>query len=750
MQYEHRLAPVVVPAPQVALQSGWRGVSQDEKLDISWLLSIFSRGKKLLIGTIVVALGIGALYCILKTRRYEAVAEIAVHPEGSGALNLETAESSIGAGMDWSSKLETEVRELKSSTLAMTVIGDLHLDALPEFNPYLTKRKKVPDYVQQAAILQRFAENLTVQSIPRTEAIQIKFRSANPVLAAQIVNDLSRVYQEHSFTTRYEATHQASKWLSKQLDDLKNSVEQAQQRLSDYQKNNGLIGADENNNMAISRLDQLSRQLTVAEADRITREAKYQIANSGDPALVQSIVSDPTLPALQQERAGLQNQLAEATTLYGPNYPRVLSLKAQLEQTQRSLDRTLDGIRLRFQNEYVASKKTEDSLRSELDQQKQEAYKQSESFNQYGILKEEVESGRALYQDLLQKLQEAGILAGLKSTNVDIIDPAVRPIRPVEPQVAVVMLFSLFAGSMAGIALVLLHNRLDQRVSTVDEVESISKLPMFGVIPLLTDSRKTGRQSDELLSSGRAQTALMSVLRPKAQFSEAFRSLRTALLLGTAGAPPKVIVVTGSIPGEGKTTVSSNCAAVLAQSGKRVLLVEADLRRGRLAQAMNLTLNGPGLSECLAGAAKWREVVQAVPDALGLDFLSRGAVPPSPADLLGSPVMISLIREWSEEYDHIVIDTPPALLVTDALVLGQYSDAMIVVARHHFSNRHAIRRTSDLVEKASPKIAGIVFNAFDPRAGLYGYGYEYGYGYSYGSQGSAHEAYFDESQQGAR
>lgn len=749
MPYEHKVTPLVVPAPQVAIPTGWRGFSQDEKLDVSWLLSIFARGKKLLIGTIVVSLAIGALYCILKTRRYEAVAEIAVHPEGSGALNLETAESTLGAGMDWSSKLETEVRELKSSTLAMTVIGDLHLDTLPEFNPYLTKRNKVPDYVQQTAILQRFAENLTVQSIPRTEAIQIRFRSENPVLAAQIVNDLSGVYQEHSFTTRYEATHQASKWLSKQLDDLKNSVEQAQQRLSDYQKNNGLIGADENNNMAISRLDQLSRQLTIAQADRITREAKYQIASTGDPALVQSIVADPTLPALQQERASLQNQLAEASTLYGPNYPRVVSLKAQLAQTQKSLDRTLEGIRSRFQNEYVASKKTEDSLRSELDQQKQEAYKQSESFNQYGILREEVQSGRALYQDLLQKLQEAGILAGLKSTNVDIIDPATRPIKPVEPQVAVVMLFSLFAGCLAGVALVFLHNRIDQRISTVDEVESISRLPLFGVIPLLTDNRRS-KQSGELQGNEKAQTALMSVLRPKAQFSEAFRSLRTALLLGTAGAPPKVIVVTGSIPGEGKTTVSSNCAAVLAQSGKRVLLVEADLRRGRLAQAMNLTLNGRGLSECLAGAAKWHDVIQAVPDAHGLDFLSRGAAPPSPADLLGSQVMISLIREWSEEYDHIVIDTPPALLVTDALVLGQYSDAMIVVTRHHFSNRHAVRRTSDLVEKANPKVAGVVFNAFDPRAGLYGYGYGYEYGYGYGSQGSAHEAYFDESQHEVR
>jgi capsular exopolysaccharide synthesis family protein len=727
-ELRHRLLPAERPVGS--------GAPQDEKLDIAWLINIFIRRRMILIASVLLALVIGAVYCMVKTRRYEAQGEIAVHPEGSGALNLEDeTEGALGAmGGDWSSRLETQVRVLRSGTLAGIVISDLQLDQKPEFNPFLNKTKSVPEYLKQTRVQENFARALTVQSVPRTQVIQIRFRNQDPVLAAAVVNDLSRVYQEHSFMTRYEATQQASTWLSKQLGDLKGTVEQEQQRLAAYQKQYGIIGTDENNNLVMTRLDELSRQLTEAEADRITKEAKYHIALSGDPALVQTVSTDPTLPALQQERASLQNQLADAQTTYGSAYPRVVQLKAQLAETQNSIEHTVDQIRERYKNDFGAAQNEENSLRQSLDEQKQAAYKLSENFSQYNILKDDVESGRSLYEDLLSKLQEAGIAASLRSTNVEIIDAAVRPIKPVEPEIPFTMLFSLFCGVVIGIGLVFLYDRIDQRISTTEEVEWISRLPLFGVIPSMGARGRMREPGAESAGS----LALISVRRPQAQFSEAFRSLRTAILLATAGAPPRIIVITGSISGEGKSTISANCAAVLSHSDQRILLVDADMRRGKLHEALGVDAR-VGLSECLAGVSDWRLAVRRVPDAPHLDFLSRGARPPSPADLLSSRQMEHLIEEWSREYDHIVFDTPPALIVTDALLLCRFADVVITVARHRFSNRHALRRSSELILKSSRGVVGLVVNALD-LTGTY-YGYMYGY---YGPADSSSEAYYEE------
>jgi capsular exopolysaccharide synthesis family protein len=315
---------------------------------------------------------------------------------------------------------------------------------------------------------------------------------------------------------------------------------------------------------------------------------------------------------------------------------------------------------------------------------------------------------------------------------VEIIDAATRPIKPVEPQIPFAMLFSLFCGVVIGIGLVFLYDRIDQRVSSTEEVEWISRMPLFGIIPSMTSR---GRTRDPGTEPG--SLALMSVRRPQAQFSEAFRSLRTAILLGSAGAPPRIIIVTGSVSGEGKSTISANCAAVLSHSEQRILLVDADMRRGKLHEVLG---GGPrmGLSECLAGVADWRTAVRSVPDAPHLDFLSRGDRPPSPADLLSSRQMEHLIQEWSREYDHVVFDTPPALIVTDALVLCRFADVVITVARHRFSNRHALRRSSELIMKSSRGLVGVVVNALD-FTGTY-YGYKYGY---YGPTDSSNEAYYE-------
>ena len=711
---------VTSPFEIPSLPTGGNG--DDVQVDVVWLWRVLERGKKIIVACVLLCVGLGALYCVLKTRRYEAVADLAIHPEASDTLNLsDTSLSSLGD--DWNVRLETNVRILKSATLAQAVIDKLHLERTPEYA--IRDSKDLTDNDRRHLLLGIFGRSLEVQSVPRTQVVEIRFRNRDPKLAADVVNALSEEFQQYNFVTRYRATQQASKWLTQQLNTIKTNVEDAQQRMAEYQKKTGIIGSDENNNIVMSKLDELSRQVNEAQANRIEKEAIFRIAESGNADQVSSITGDPHILTLKQQQRDLEAQLADAQTHYGKNYPKVVQLRAQLDQVKQSIISELQTMQARYRNEYVAAKNTEESLRGAFENQKQQAYQLSLGFSQYGILKREVESGRDLYEDLLKRLEEAGVVASLRSTNVDIVDPALIPTSSVEPRVELTMLVSLLGGIFLGVVVLFVRDRVDQRVGTPEEVEWVTSMPLMGIIPTLKE-REVPKNA--LVSKRYRITALAAIDRPRSQFSEAFRSLRTTIRLAAAGAPPKTLLVTGSAPGEGKTTVSVNCATVLAQGGSRVLLVDADMRRGMLLNFMGLHAEH-GLAECLAGTAKWREHICSNPALPKLSVLGSGTRPPSPADLLGSNEMTKLVQEWTTEYDHIIFDTPPVLAVTDALLLVPITDAAVVVVRHGYTNRYALRRTCAILMSAGPSIAGVVLNAFDHTQSRYysGYGY-YGEG----------------------
>ena len=247
------------------------------------------------------------------------------------------------------------------------------------------------------------------------------------MLAQEIVNHLVSAYTQRTFMTRYNDTMKASDWLSGQLAQLKSEVEESQSKLSKFQKQTGIFGTDENDNLVLSKLDDLSKELTDAEADRIVKEAKYRVAQSGNPELIGTIVPDSVLPVLRGQEADLKEQLAQANSEYGPHYPKVIQLGNQLAQVEKSLQTEIADIQERFHTDYQVSAGTEKQLRTAFDQQKQQAYDMSAGLDQYGILKREMESGNDLYEDLLKKLKEAGVVASLKAATVDVIDPATAP-----------------------------------------------------------------------------------------------------------------------------------------------------------------------------------------------------------------------------------------------------------------------------------------------------------------------------------
>lgn len=721
----------LVPAKHGATPSGVSVLAmpdrdaQDKIITLREIWRVLRKRKLLVLGCLGGMVALAGMVSALLPKRYEAVARVLVNPQDSNALGLDPMEVVAGAGLSNDIVQQTQVRVLQSDPLAWDVIKRLRLDQSNDFAGKLTTARgeafERVSAARKVLMLMAFHAALHVDAVPKTELIEVRFRARDPQIAANVANDLTSAYIERTFRTRYEATMQASDWLSKQLDDLKKNVEASQQRFTEYQKKSGIIGTDEPHNIFIVQLDELDKQMAAAEAERILREARFRVAASGNPELIADVAPTSTMAILRAQQADLKDQYAQLASKYGNAYPRVTQVRAQQRQVEVGITTQVKEIRDRFEKEYQAALKTEQMLSAELEKQKQEAYRMNDAGIQFAILKRDFDSSRDLYEGLMKKLKEAGIVAGLHSTNVDVIDPAEIPVAPAEPRVLLNLVIGLMLGSFSGAGLAFLLESLDATISTPEQGEILANLPVLGVIPHLG---LNGSHGHEPLLKGEEDVPLL-LSRPNSHFAEAFRALRTTLLLSSPGVPPKVIMISSAAPGEGKTTLSVNCAVALAQKGSRVLLVDADMRRSG-AQG-HLRMQGElGLSSCLAGSRDACEFIKPLAVEGRLDFMPAGRRPPNPVELLDSERMRRLLEQWRNEYDHIVIDTPPLGSLSDALVLSPFADAVLLVARSEQTSRQSLCRARDILARVSAHTVGVIINDLNLQSVDY---YSY-YGYS--------------------
>jgi polysaccharide biosynthesis transport protein len=715
----NRVPMLTVPTPDlqdvITLHEIWRVLRKRRLLVLGCL-----------VGMVLLAAGVS----MLLPRRYEAVARVVVNPQDSNALGLSPMDALSGNGLSNDIVQQTQVRVLQSNPVAWDVIKQLRLDQRRDFAGKLVSApgeaaEQIPA-PRRVLLLSAFGAGLRVQAVPKTELIEVRFRALDPKLAASVANAVTSAYIERTFRTRYEATVQASDWLSKQLDDLKKNVESSQQRFTEYQKKSGIIGTDETHNIFIVQLEELNKQMAGAKGERILREARYRVAVSGNPELIADVAPTSTLAILRAQQADLKNQYAQLSAKYGSAYPRVEQVSTQLNQVEGSITTQVTEIRDKFQNEYRAALETELGLNTELEKQKQQAYKMNDAGIEFAILKRDFESSRDLYEDLMKKLKESGIVAGLHSTNVDVIDPAEVPTKPAEPRVMLNIAVGLMLGMFGGIGLAFLLENLDTTIRAPEYGEILVNLPVLGVVPHLN---LNGTKGHKPLSKAEQELPFL-MSRPNSQFAEAFRALRTTLLLSSPGSPPKVIIVSSAAPGEGKTTVSVNCALAFAQKGAKVLLVDADLRRsgaqGRLRMQGEL-----GLSSCLSGGRESAEFIKDLPGGMGLAVLPAGQKPPNPVELLDSDRMRTLLEQWREEYEHIIIDTPPLVGLSDALALSPFADAVLLVARSGRTSQQSLRRARDILNRVHARTVGVLINDLDIDSGDY-YNYYGYYGSDYG------------------
>ena len=710
------------------------GGSPQDQLSLLGFWRVIRKRKWVIVSCLVLTVTAVTIVSLMMPRKYDAVARINLDFENSNSLGLE--QLGLPSGVDATTKLETQIRIIQSETLSWSIIKQLRLDEQKAFTgPKLLSAAssdfdKIDD-VRRAKLLKQFKESLNVQLVPKTQIVELRFRSTDPKLAANIVNAISGGYIERTFKTKYEATMKASDWLAKQLDDLKDKTESAQTKLGEYQKKTGILGIDESHNIIMSKLDELNRQLSLATADRIIKEAKFRTAQSSDPELIATVIPESTLVILRKQEADLTAQYTQLNSKYGPNYPRLQQAQKQLDAIHVQIQREVRNVSSRFETEFMAASRSETMLAAALEKQKQEAYRLNEDAVQYAIMYRDLQSSRDLYQGLLKNLKEAGITAGLKSNFVNIVDPASTPIEPAEPKIPLNMALGFLGGLLGGIALAFVVENVDNSIRTPDDVEVRCGLPSLGIIPSIEGSSRNGHKQ---LPVGALQPFVMpiAISQPKSPVSEAYRALRTSLLLASAGSPPRVMVVTSASPGEGKTTTAVNCAIVLAQSGHRVLLIDADMRRPTLHAKLGLPMNA-GLSACLAGTKDPEDAYLKLDALPTLSVLGSGITPPYPSELIASESMQRLLERWRNEFDHIIIDTPPVLAVTDAVILSSTADAVIIVARSGVTGYQSLLRVRDMLRRVHARIAGVIVNDLPLNS--------VGYSEYYGNDGSAYAAY---------
>jgi capsular exopolysaccharide synthesis family protein len=673
---------------------------------------------------------------------YEGKILLEINPEEPSVLTFNQVVAMESRDLD--SYRETQYKVLESRTLAERVIQDLALYRYPEFyqshrllglidmNPDSIPspsdpRPADPNSDAYLNSVKNFSKRLDVSPVRRSNLVEVTFESFDAKLAAEVTNKLADDYIYENLEVKWDEASKASEWLSKQLVGLKARLEKSEEILQDYAQANSIVFLTERQNLVNTRLDELQLEYTKAQADRYQKESLYSLVQSGKTQDLPGVLANGLVQNLATRLAEAERDYAQLTATVKPEYPKAIALKKQVDTLQASLDHQKKVLGQNIVEEYQASVAREKYLAQAVEDQKREVNDIASKTIQYNILKREVDTNKALYDGLLQRMKETQVSAGLKASNIRVVDAAEVPRGP-KSRVLLSLTLALIAGTALGVGLAFFQEYLDNTLKTPEEVENLLRLPSLGLV-----------QSFSLNGAGRSKQGKLPPMVPGQQVSlapaiqtnsaavEAFRSLRTSILL-SANPVPKSLLVTSALPGEGKTTTTVNLGATLASLGSRVVIVDCDMRRPACHRSTGVE-NKPGFVQCLTGHVKLAQAILPVPGVVNLWVIPCGPIPPNPAEVLSSPVASDLLRSLRSEFDYVLVDSPPLLSVADSRILSTLTDAVVLVVRGYETPYHVVRRARALLYGAGARILGVALNDVDMGKSGYDYGYRYGFGY---------------------
>ena len=586
--------------------------------------------------------------------------------------------------------------------------------------------KLSPEKMETAKIeglISAFLSRVKVSPNRTSRLVHVTFESYDPELAARAVNTLADKFISWLMDRRLDATKAAREFLRRQLDEAKANLERAEEELNKFSKIAGIVSLDSKLNIEYKELAEMNNALAGAEAERVAKEALFSQVKEGDYNSLPQVLDSEIIQNLKEEQAKLQSEYNNMALILKPKYPRMKRLAAQIAEIDARILKETNRVADSIKKDYEAALKKEELLRKQSQQKKNAVGDLNERATQYNILKREVDTNKSIYQSLLQRLKETEVTSGIKASNVQVVDYASTPLSPYKPNVRFNLLIAIAMGLMGGVFLAFLLEYFDNTIKTPDEIRDRLFLPVLGAVPRAYEAN--GREIEKAMVSN-----------PKSPIAESFRTIRVSLSLSFPEHPPRSVLITSSQPLEGKTTVSSNLAISLVQAGSKVLIMDADLRKPRLHK---IFLNGDGstygLSTYLTRAVEIKELIKPT-EVKGLDILPSGAIPPNPVELLSSTKMKELLGELAGKYDYIIVDSPPAVGVADALALSTMVDGVIIVASTGITQKEALRHLKRQLTGLRAQILGVILNRLE--AGKRGYGYSYYYYYShydYGEEG---------------
>ena len=742
-------------------------IAMNKELTIQGVMLVLKRRRSVILWAVSICFLLGLSACLFMKPRYRGLGEIEVQKSATDSLGLQNLtghEDEASDALDATIDLQTQAQLLESNSLALKVIENLNLDKTEDFKPMFNPigwlvgtltpsgRKDPPSTSLENAphrreqVIKIFQGRLKITPVPGTRLIDIQYTSSDPETAAAVVNDVAKSLVDETLQNRYAATSQVSGWLAGQLSDIKKQAEDLQGKVERLQRESGIysLGISDNQGKEIAysstldRLQQSTQELSTATSSRILKGALYKTVQNGDPELISGLAgstlagaspavnnSFQLLQSLRTQQATLASQIAGDQSKYGSANPKLEDDKASLDSINGEIKSEVGRIGERAANDYQASQVVEDNMRAVYEQQRKSADNLNDKAIELLIARQEATDARTLYQTLFSHLKEAGVIEGLRSSNVEVVDAGRTPSKPV-PDIPIVLALSLVCGCFVGVGGAVFAEATDDRVEVMETIESALHTRILAILPMIQSSASAGvlaglgsRVRRRLASSNQEAEAGKAAFLdgPNTAYVEALRGLRTSLLLSRDAAPPKAILITSAAEQEGKSTVSLNLAAVLALNGSRVLLVDADMRGAGLSSYMGFPRKTGvlgdqavrGLSEALSGFAD-PGVVTPFPELPKLSAILAGSSPAYPAELLGSEHMQALVSKWSASYDYVLMDSPPVLAVTDAHILGRLADTTLLIARHGCSTQKSLERAYQTLHDVEGRNVGIVVN----------------------------------------
>lgn len=715
----------------------------DDEIDLRalWTTLKHRKGTIALIATLIF---LGTLIAtLMMTPIYRASVTLQIDTEDKKVLDFDVEASN--RAVDSKDFYQTQYELLKSRTLARMTIDDLSLEASlkgeelakPFFAETVDGIKKSiygeeeeteenvnsPGKLGEYPVEDKFLAALTVTPVKNSRIVTISYDHVDPQMATTIANSMADNFIKMNLSRRKDAASYAENFLQNELADAKSKLEESESKLVAFAKKETIIRMDDEKQGSLTSqtMSALNAALTEAEKDRITAESKYKQAQAAGAS---KTLENPTIQELKKNLAKIQGDYQEKLQIYKPDYPIMAQLQNQISELQLQIDQEIGRITSTIsgalQADYLAAKQNEDDLRKKLTKQQDELLTLRDKSIGYNTFQREVETNRNMYEGLLQRIKEIGVAGGIGANNISVVDPALVPYQKHKPNTRLNLALGLVAGLFLGMVIAFLIEFIDDRVKSSSDLERLLGLPLLGITPALKGKNITP-----------IDYTMASFKQPTSALAESFRSMRTNLMFATRDGLPRSLSVTSSMPSEAKSSTCVNLATVLAQSGKRVLLVDADLRKPTAHKRLKLD-NTLGLSNYLTHQASIDEVIQSL-EIENVSIITAGPISPNPVELLSSDRMDELFALVPERFDIVIMDSPPTIGLSDALLLASRVNATIMVAAFAQSKKRALLDAMKRLRHVQANMIGMIFTKVRGNDSS-GYGYDYQYYYSYGAQ----------------